>query len=710
MAVCKCKMCGGDLLVTGLDRVAECEFCGTQQTVPGADSEKKLTLFNRANRLRLNGEFDRAASLYEQIAAEFPEEAEAYWGLCLCNYGIEYVDDPATGTKKPTCHRASFSRLGEDENYRLALEYAETDAQRVYREEAREIDRINEEILSISRTEKPYDVFICYKETDEAGNRTPDSVMAQDVYDALTDKGYKVFFARISLEDKLGIQYEPYIFAALNSAKIMLAVGTKYEYFHAVWVKNEWSRFLRLAAKDKSKHLIPCYKDMDPYDMPDEFRGLQAQDLNKLGAVQDLMRGIGKLLPKNEAGHEAAAGGATVSSLLRRVSIFLNSGDWNSARDYCNKVLDVSPEDPDAYEKLLLAENCCRDTNALAQLDTAYDQTPAYQNAYRFAGPDGRARLDGCVRARSERRAAFEREKKYNEAVALAKETASAEKQEKAVGLFKELGDYKDSPALLSRTNEVYCSLLYAEGMNLSGAPGRTERLKAAGCFEKIPTYRDAASRFAALIQGLYNEQNQEIIRTQAELNGAFQARDGISARLRAEEAALNAVSGSIKNTVAQRDACEASYRNLFYTGVNKVGGLLFVFVFPVFVMLIALITENGDIDVETLLQGYLGFVAINVVLLFFERIFVRIAKKRGLLAMAAANLLLWPKRVSLSSKLKKLRSATDDYDRKETALRNDREQLRQVEENIVSRQQRLNAMTAENNDLRARYLRFTGN
>ena len=299
MAICKCKMCGGDLNITELDKVATCEYCGTTQTVPSADSEKKMTLFNRANRLRLNNEFDKAAALYEQIAAEFPEEAEAYWGLCLCQYGIEYVDDPATGKKIPTCHRASFEKLSKDENFVLAMEYADMIAQRQYREETREIDRINEEILSISKNETPYDIFICYKETDDLGGRTPDSVMAQDIYEALTAKGYKVFFSRISLEDKLGLQYEPYIFAALNSAKIMLSVGTKYEYFHAVWVKNEWSRFLRLAAKDKSKVLIPCYKDMDPYDMPDGFKGLQAQDLGKLGATQDLLRGIEKILPRS---------------------------------------------------------------------------------------------------------------------------------------------------------------------------------------------------------------------------------------------------------------------------------------------------------------------------------------------------------------------------------------------------------------------------
>ena len=357
MTVFECKRCGGGLNITEADKVVECEYCGTTQTVPSADNEKKMTLFNRANRLRLKNEFDKAAALYEQLIAEFPEEAEAYWGLCLCNWGIEYVDDPATGEKKPTCHRASFESLMKDENYLLAMEYADLTAQRVYRREAQEIDRLNDAILSVSRNEKPYDVFICYKEkTDENGMRTHDSVLAQDIYDALTANGLKVFFSRISLEDKLGRQYEPYIFAALNSAKVMLAIGTKYEYFQAAWVKNEWSRFLRLAAKDRSKVLIPCFCDMDPYDLPDEFKGLQAQDLGKLGAVQDLVRGVEKLLakdaPKDGDVQQAAVSNpaaATVQSLLKRAFMFLEDGEWGSANEYAEKVLDIDPENSEAY-------------------------------------------------------------------------------------------------------------------------------------------------------------------------------------------------------------------------------------------------------------------------------------------------------------------------------------------------------------------------
>ena len=371
MAIIKCKMCGGDLLLEADSTVAECEYCGSRQTVPKADDDKKLTLFARANRLRAACEFDKASGIYETIVADFPEEAEAYWGLVLCKYGIEYVDDPASDRKIPTCHRSSFDSIMEDSDFEQALENADGIARRVYREEAKAIEEIRKGIIAVSANEQPYDIFICYKETGENGERTLDSVLAQDIYDALTAKGYRVFFSRITLEDKLGVEYEPYIFAALNSAKIMLSFGTDYEYFNAVWVKNEWSRYLKLMAKDKQKHLIPCYKGIDAYDMPKEFAKLQAQDLGKVGATQDLLRGIEKLLPRQvEAIKETVvmqqATGTNTSALLERGNMALEDGEWQKADDFFEEVLNQDPHCTAAYLGKFLLEEQVSSLNALA--------------------------------------------------------------------------------------------------------------------------------------------------------------------------------------------------------------------------------------------------------------------------------------------------------------------------------------------------------
>lgn len=36
MSIFKCKMCGGDLEIAEGVTIAECEYCGTKQTVPKA--------------------------------------------------------------------------------------------------------------------------------------------------------------------------------------------------------------------------------------------------------------------------------------------------------------------------------------------------------------------------------------------------------------------------------------------------------------------------------------------------------------------------------------------------------------------------------------------------------------------------------------------------------------------------------------------------
>lgn len=441
--VYKCKMCGGKLEVQEGMTVCECEYCGSIQTVPQLDDEKKINLFTRANRLRTACEFDKAFGVYESIIAEFSEEAEAYWGLVLCKYGIEYVDDPKTGKKIPTCHRSSFVSIMDDQDFDMVMEYSDPSSRAIYRDEAKAIEELRVGIIEVSSKEDPYDIFICYKETDAMGERTIDSVIAQDVYYILTEKGYKVFFSRITLEDKLGQEYEPYIFAALNSAKIMLVFGTDYEFYNAVWVKNEWSRFLSLIEKGAKKTLIPCYKGIDAYDMPKEFSRLQAQDMGKIGAVQDLVRGIEKILPLSKSIANDYKETKEERSLLERGNIALEDGDWEKASSYFSRVIDINSRSADAYLGLALSELQFKSWDQLAEeyytLQFKIQNNLSFQKAVRFATGELKAQidsLDSTVRERinqvqkeweTERQALIDEAKKQigNQGVILAKESGS---------------------------------------------------------------------------------------------------------------------------------------------------------------------------------------------------------------------------------------------------------------------------------------------
>lgn len=361
MAIFKCKMCGGTIEFEQGDSVGVCDSCGTKQTLPRLNDEKKSALYDRANHFRRNNEFDKAVGIYEQILDEDTADAEAYWSLVLCKYGIEYVEDPGSHKRIPTVNRTQYTSVFDDENYKSALQYADEYQREIYEEEAKAINEIQKEILAISQKEEPFDVFICYKETDDNGRRTQDSVLANDLYHQLTNEGFKVFFSRITLEDKLGTAYEPYIFAALNSAKVMVVLGTRPEYFNVVWVKNEWSRYLALVRQSGGKKaLIPAYRDMEPYDLPEEFSHLQAQDMSKLGFMQDLIRGIKKIAgidaPKTGVKEVGQGRSTDNAALLERTSLFLMDKDWKSVNEYCEKILDRDAECAEAYLYKLMAE------------------------------------------------------------------------------------------------------------------------------------------------------------------------------------------------------------------------------------------------------------------------------------------------------------------------------------------------------------------
>ena len=350
----KCKMCGGELDIAGKEHICECPFCGVTQTIPNVDEEKTLKLFNRATFLLNTCEYDKASGIYEHIISDQGEQAEAFWGLCLCKYGIEYVDDPNSGKKIPTCHRTMTNSILKDSDYIKALELADVVSRKLYEEEAKYIDGVQKKILEISKSEEPYDVFICYKETDKSGRRTPDSVIAEEIFDALTEKGYKAFFSKISLEDKIGQEYEPYIFAALTSAKVMLAIGTREEYFNAPWVKNEWSRFLKLCNNGEKKYLIPCYKNMSPYEMPEEFVNLQAQDMGKLGYLQDLLKGIDKLITRQNtrSKNTSESSDSEIDKIIKDVDALIAKGDFKEAKKGLKKLdakLD-STANPELYD------------------------------------------------------------------------------------------------------------------------------------------------------------------------------------------------------------------------------------------------------------------------------------------------------------------------------------------------------------------------
>ena len=389
MGALKCKMCGSNLEIEDSITVCKCEKCGTSQTVPDIEDDKELKLFERAGRLRFNCDFDKAAGIYNTITDSYPEEAEGYWGLILCKYGIEYADN-ASGKKVPVCHRISYDSVMDDEDFELVMENSDSESRTIFREEAKIIEENRKKYIQIAESEQPYDIYISYRAKDDNGDKTAVSEIAGHLYNKLTSAGYRVFLSEAALKGKKRSECEPYIYSALNSANVMLALGTSYDDYNDVWVKNEWNRYLEIAEKNKNKCLIPCYKDVDEYDIPKEFAGLKVCQLGNDDTFNNIMAEIANVVkpesvnqpaPEPEKAEPAEEIELEEIEIIEPVNInkLLDEGfsaisdkNWKKANKLFFQVLDEEPDNSKAYWGQLLVQQEC--TNAREMADNLYLQ------------------------------------------------------------------------------------------------------------------------------------------------------------------------------------------------------------------------------------------------------------------------------------------------------------------------------------------------
>ena len=415
-----------------------------------------------------------------------------------------------------------------------------------------------------------------------------------------------MFFSRITLEDKLGQEYEPYIFAALHSAKIMLAFGTDYEYYNAVWVKNEWSRFLQLIAAGEKKTLIPCYKNIDAYDMPKEFARLQAQDMGKVGAMQDLLRGIEKILPREKAVVKETVVVQASSALAKRGFFFLEDGDFKSADEYFERALDENPEDSKAYVGKVLASLRLSAVEEIGEKFVKLYGDKNFERAIRFASAEDKMVLEEikdsadkkwlvkclCVGLRNiakqkkvEEQARIEEEKRiaeieahleaeYQRAAENAKNAKNIDDLKKTVAMLKELGNYKDSQELIELCNKRIKEMLqqsyidgrYAAAKEMMATAAKTtiteatreETYKsAAEIFLSINEYKDAA----ALAEQCHKKVEEAKIMTErivlkSKHSGLIVRRDTLTER-------SNRLTEQRNGLEAERQALQAKLSNL---------------------------------------------------------------------------------------------------------------------------------------------------
>lgn len=289
-----CNICGGSLKIEG--GRWRCPCCGAYRSEDCSDEVSNL-LSNAGQALRL-GNFTDAEEQYGDVVAKYPDNPEAHWGLVLARYHIKFEED-FDGRKLPTCYAPVMESFLEDKDYLAALSCARADEADYYRNQAQIIENNRKEWAEKASKEPGYDIFLSYKDSDRENDveRTEDSKEVSELYAYLTSEGYRVFYSRVSLKDKAGEKYEPYIYHALNTASVMVVYGSRAEYFESTWIKNEWTRYQNLmrSGQKADGSLIVAYKNLNPSELPSRLAKLQGLDASSKTFYPDLVNRIEKV-------------------------------------------------------------------------------------------------------------------------------------------------------------------------------------------------------------------------------------------------------------------------------------------------------------------------------------------------------------------------------------------------------------------------------
>lgn len=294
----KCLTCGGDLIPDGRG-IPTCDHCGRQYPNVAGGFSHELNEIAHRRQLR---EFIQAEELCRELQSKQPESSEVYWQTLLSTLGVVYVQE--NDKAKPTFFSYSYDdreSILDNENYKKAIQYAATEADRKYYEaHAGELDRLLKEFFSLVAREDSYDIFISFKRTvtatigsEERQVDTDDYLKAEEIYNYLSKK-YRVFYSPVSIGKDTGIvgeKFEPRILKALQTSQAMVLLGSRIEYLEAQWVQNEWRRFKYFIDKGKKSKasLILGYEKFMPR-LPVALKDIQLPsfDWYKNGYLQEL--------------------------------------------------------------------------------------------------------------------------------------------------------------------------------------------------------------------------------------------------------------------------------------------------------------------------------------------------------------------------------------------------------------------------------------
>lgn len=383
----RCKSCGEPLdalAMASTDGLVECPCCHNVYTLPKKEIKPATLDCLRQGEHDLDTcRFDDAYTAYSKATEYDGCEPEAYWGMALAEFKVQYIKDGINNRLQPICHEFISRAFVDNKNYQTALKYA-TDKQKLeYINKAKAIDYIRNKFTELKKSGLDYDCFICVKVTDdETKEPTRDAHFADGIYDHLKEKGVAPFYSEKDIRTATGDDYEARILYALYVSSCMLIVCSKEEYLRTPWVQNEYTRFLSLINNDEKENssVTFVFKDNPIEKLPGKNGKIQGIDLGKPDAYNRIEEYVttfsqfkkkvdftisrknydDKVYKRKNIQREGVKKRQLVSPTVEEISVsdkgqlkvvknMMNDRCFEPAFRYCDNMIENNPSNGEAY-------------------------------------------------------------------------------------------------------------------------------------------------------------------------------------------------------------------------------------------------------------------------------------------------------------------------------------------------------------------------
>ena len=280
------------------------------------------------------------------------------------------------------------------------------------------------------------------------------------------------------------------------------------------WVQKEIDRAVKF-----DKYILPFQVDNSELSDAIDFvvsnnQRIQAYQ-NFEPACQELLRAVKQRHPavkesavptittptKLPVKQEVLKGGVNIVPLLKRVFMFLEDEDWNNADAYCEKILDLDPENGQAYMGKLMVDLRIKRPEHLMKLEKPFDKNRYYVKAIRYADEETKKQLTEYIAHIQTRNENNRLEKLYARAKLAFQSADTVDELQEAGRLFDAIAQYADAAAMAKQCRDAAEQMRvefvnkYEQAMALSkSADSEAGYLQAARIFESIPNYKDAAT------------------------------------------------------------------------------------------------------------------------------------------------------------------------------------------------------------------------